>query len=181
MTDTQGLTSNTSVGIFIVDQEDAPLIDIRSPAETISEEGIPIIFQVAVSDLQDAPEDLSVIFSSDLDGEMCARTPDDLGIAGCEYAPSVGTHQVLFEVTDSHGFVVTDTLECTVLPSSQVDNDFDGYTEEEGDCDDTVATTSPVGVEIHNGIDDDCDNLIDEETEAYDDDMDGFTELEGGL
>ena len=64
-------------------------------------------------------------------------------------------------------------------PSMDVDNDFDGFTENEGDCDDAVPTTNPDGLEVHNGVDDDCDGVIDEETEAYDDDQDGFTELEG--
>ena len=61
-----------------------------------------------------------------------------------------------------------------VLPGTQVDNDADGYTEEEGDCDDTQSTISPDGVEIINQLDDDCDGIVDEETDAYDDDGDGF-------
>ena len=179
VTDTQGVTSNTSVGIFVEDQEDAPTLELRSPVQTSGEEEVPIVFQVAVADVQDAPEDLLVSFQSDLDGEFCAPVPDSIGVAGCESILSIGVHQLSFEVTDSHEFVTSESLEMTIYPSSQVDNDFDGFTEEEGDCDDAVATTNPDAVEVHNGIDDDCDQLIDEETEAYDDDQDGFTELQG--
>ncbi len=179
VTDTQGLTSNTSISVNIIDQEDAPTLEVRSPINSTGEENVSILFQVAVDDVQDASPDLIVSFQSDLEGEFCAPIPDSIGVAGCETALSVGTHMVTFQVSDSHGFVTSEVMELTILPSTQVDNDFDGYTEEEGDCDDTVATTSPAGVEVHNGVDDDCDQLIDEETEAYDDDQDGFSELQG--
>ena len=106
-------------------------------------------------------------------------------MAGCESTLTVGVHQLSFAVTDSHEFTTSEEMELAIFPSTQVDNDFDGFTEEEGDCDDTIPTTNPDGVEVHNGIDDDCDQLIDEETEAYDDDQDGFTvgrrgRLQGG-
>ena len=177
VTDTSGLTGNTSVSVMIVDQEDAPILEVRSPADGDSEEGLLEIYQVAVSDVQDEPEELLVRFTSDLDGEFCTPIPDNLGIASCEYSLTVGTHQVEF-VEDSHGFTASANLEMLVVPSVDVDNDFDGFTENQGDCDDAVPTTNPDGVEIHNGVDDDCDGLIDEETEAYDDE-DGFSELEG--
>lgn len=41
------------------------------------------------------------------------------------------------------------------------DNDGDGYTETEGDCNDTDKTISPVATEICNSKDDDCDGLTD--------------------
>ncbi len=44
----------------------------------------------------------------------------------------------------------------------QVDDDGDGYTECAGDCDDGRNTTHPLAVEICNGIDDDCDGIVDE-------------------
>lgn len=179
VTDTQGLTSNASISVVVIDQEDAPTLEVRSPINGLGEENVSIIFQVAVADVQDAPEDLMISFQSDIDGEFCAPIADSIGVAGCESTLSIGEHQVSFQVTDSHGFTTEEGMALTILPSTQVDNDFDGFTEEEGDCDDAVATTSPNGVEVHNGIDDDCDQLIDEETEAFDDDYDGFTELQG--
>jgi hypothetical protein len=44
------------------------------------------------------------------------------------------------------------------------------------DCDDTSAAISPVGTEVQNGLDDDCDGFADENTPVYDDDGDGFCE-----
>ena len=179
VTDTSGLTGNTSIALTVIDQEDAPILELRSPADGNSEEGLMEIYQVSVSDVQDDPVDLMVTFSSDLDGDFCTPTPDNLGIASCEFALSVGIHQLTFYVEDSHGYSASENMEMIVMPSVDVDNDFDGFTENEGDCDDAVPTTNPNGVEVHNGVDDDCDGMIDEETEAYDDDLDGFTELQG--
>ncbi len=65
------------------------------------------------------------------------------------------------------------------------DDDGDGCSESGGDCggtqdcDDNDAAVGPLGVETFNLRDDDCDGLVDEGTEAYDDDGDGDTELEG--
>ncbi len=43
-----------------------------------------------------------------------------------------------------------------------VDDDLDGYSVEDGDCDDTDASRSPDAVEQCNGIDDDCDGVVDD-------------------
>ena len=44
-----------------------------------------------------------------------------------------------------------------------LDLDGDGYTEEEGDCDDADGTIHPGASETCNGIDDDCDDEVDED------------------
>ena len=48
-----------------------------------------------------------------------------------------------------------------------------------GDCNDADSSIFPGQTEIENGIDDNCDGVIDEGTSAYDDDGDGFTEYDG--
>ena len=42
-----------------------------------------------------------------------------------------------------------------------IDDDGDGYTENQGDCDDTNASINPGATEIEDGIDNDCDGEID--------------------
>ena len=62
------------------------------------------------------------------------------------------------------------------------DLDGDGYigTPAGGqDCDDTDAAVYPGAVEGPDGVDNDCDGVVDELTEFYDDDGDGYTELGG--
>ena len=179
-TDTQGLSGSVSMRLEVVDELDEPTIEIRNPSEgEIGEEDVATTFAVLVGDVQDASQDLLVSLVSSIDGEFCVPAPDDIGFAACETVLDVGEHTLQFSVTDSHDFTATAEMTYVVLPGSQVDNDSDGYTEEEGDCDDTQSTISPEGVETINQLDDDCDGVIDEETDAFDDDGDGFSEQEG--
>ena len=78
-------------------------------------------------------------------------------------------------------------LSCCLGAHAQQDNDGDGFTVEEGDCDDCDAEVHPGADEYCNGIDDDCDQLVDEDfdldgdglVDCVDDDEDGYTEEEG--
>ena len=59
------------------------------------------------------------------------------------------------------------------------DDDADGDGWEGSDCDDLDADVNPGAVEVENGVDDNCDGVVDEGTDVYDDDGDGQTE-DGG-
>jgi len=60
-----------------------------------------------------------------------------------------------------------------------IDNDGDGITENDGDCDDNDSAVYPSTTEIPNEIDDDCNGLVDDTTDWFDDDKDSFSEREG--
>ena len=66
-------------------------------------------------------------------------------------------------------------------PSSDptADQDSDGFTPSDGDCDDTDPAVNPDAQEVENGLDDDCNGVVDEGTNNFDDDGDGFSENEG--
>ena len=130
VSDTQGLSNNSSVEVIVTDQEDAPTIEVRAPLENSVEEGIDTEFEVYVNDIQDAAETLVVTFTSDLDGEFCTPTPDTIGIASCMTALSEGMHQLTFSVLDSHGNQGQTMQLLSVLSSSDVDNDGDGKLED---------------------------------------------------
>lgn len=59
------------------------------------------------------------------------------------------------------------------------DQDGDGVTSCAGDCDDQDPSVLPGAREVFDGLDQDCDGIVDEGTEGYDDDGDGLSELEG--
>jgi len=69
--------------------------------------------------------------------------------------------------------------DCEAGDASLYDADGDGYAACGDDCDDDVGTTHPGAEEWYDGVDQDCDGVIDEGTEGYDDDGDGYTELDG--
>ncbi len=69
--------------------------------------------------------------------------------------------------------------DCEAGNAPLYDEDGDGVTVCGGDCLDQDPDSGPGQVETCDGVDNDCDEIIDEETECFDDDGDGFTELEG--
>jgi len=60
-----------------------------------------------------------------------------------------------------------------------VDDDGDGLAEADGDCDDLDDAIHPDAEELANGIDDDCDGLVDEGSGQYDGDGDGYSPASG--
>jgi hypothetical protein len=58
-----------------------------------------------------------------------------------------------------------DTGEADAPPPEQVDDDEDGYTEENGDCDDDNDAIAPGLDDVCDGIDNDCDDEIDEDAD----------------
>ena len=74
--------------------------------------------------------------------------------------------------TDKEG----SSSELGALDDAFVDGDGDGYTGDE-DCNDSDASVGPGAVEVCDGVDNDCDGIVDEDvTQTYyaDDDGDGF-------
>jgi hypothetical protein len=71
-----------------------------------------------------------------------------------------------FPTADSNGGAAPDSdtdsdSDTDTDSDSDTDRDADGWTVDEGDCDDEDAARNPGAPEICNGIDDDCDSLVD--------------------
>jgi hypothetical protein len=92
------------------------------------------------------------------------------------------------EDDDLDGLTDCEDTDCWVEPLC-CDIDGDGYFAEDcdgDDCDDTDPTVYPgapedggTGTDLGDGIDNDCDSLVDEDTDSYDDDLDGYSEVDG--
>ncbi len=126
---------------------------------------------------------------------------DGASVAHCEADDESG--HVYVDVPYEYVDTGVDTIKVQVTDASEIisyasisvlwnagfpesDDDGDGWgdeadADEDGnyDCNDLDINTYPFAAEIADGIDNDCDGVIDEGTRAYDDDGDSFSEDEG--
>jgi len=178
--DEGGKSGSAEVTVYIVDTDQAPSLAIRHPdGEETGAEGVPFSFEAGVSDAQDVPIEIAVFVTLEDETELCEEMADGAGIMTCDAVLEVGVHTVIFEAEDTDGNVTAEAVELEIIAGIYIDDDEDGFTEDQGDCDDTDDRVHPDAVEIYNGIDDDCDGLIDEGTAGYDNDGDGWSYVEG--
>lgn len=95
-----------------------------------------------------------------------------------------GVDTLLVRVTDVSGATTVASISVLVNGSyPESDDDGDGFgTEDTGnllDCNDSSRLSYPRAAELFDGLDNDCDEFIDEGTEGADDDQDGLNEVEG--
>ncbi len=164
------------ISIEIIDEIDAPTVSLVSPEGNYSAAGQPIPFAVLIDDLQDTPDLIAVEGASLERGVFCNVYPDASGVANCTETLPVGEYQITFTATDTHGYQGELTFPWSVLPLTQIDDDGDGYTEEEGDCDDADPSLYPTAEEVVDSIDNDCNGYVDDQTPYFDDDGDCFCE-----
>ena len=177
--DERATEGEDSISLTIVSAVNEPTLTIRYPVE--DETGVEneeTHFEALVEDEQDELEDLFVTVSSDLNGEICSGNADSSGIFVCDEMLDIGEHILTFSVVDTSENLVVQERVHTVLALTQIDDDEDGFTEEEGDCDDTNSSIFPGAEEFPNEIDDNCNDIIDDGTISYDDDGDCICEGE---
>ena len=100
--------------------------------------------------------------------EVCDGADND-----CDSIVDEGTGDVWYADDDGDGYGdATSTTTACEQPTGYVAND--------GDCDDSVASTSPASFEVCDGVDNDCDGSVDEDdatdttTWYLDNDLDGY-------
>jgi hypothetical protein len=91
-------------------------------------------------------------------------------------AVGVGNYVLELNIANPDGYYATDEIYVIVSDPGDADLDGDGQSPNEGDCDDDDPLVYQGAPEYPDGLDNDCDTLIDEGTDKYDDDGDGFCE-----
>lgn len=107
---------------FLVEPTSGPTVSITAPTE--GEQlfsNSPISFAGTVFDDEDAPEDLIVEWTSDLDGLLTIDTePDSSGAVQGNSLLSEGTHLVVLSAEDTTGKVSSDSISLSVSPPNEI-------------------------------------------------------------
>lgn len=113
----------------------------------------------------DEPLPITVEGGTDFELEVCAHPVDDEATTGSlvVVVGEVPLQRVTLRVND-----------CANGSPIAYDRDQDGFTTCGGDCDDTNAAVRPGAVEQPDGVDNDCNTMIDDTTPGFDDDGDGY-------
>jgi hypothetical protein len=177
--DPQAAQGEARVNVVIEGVPEAPSIQIEHPVvgETALEAEA-YRFMVKVEDEQDPEPDLVVELRSDVHGFVCSMTPDSIGIAYCDEVLPLGEHLLAFSVTDTEGNTNTASAVFEVVSLLDFDADRDGWSPNQGDCNDQNNTIHPGAQEICDNLDNDCNALtaVDQGTICFDDDGDNYCE-----
>ncbi len=103
-----------------------------------------------------------------------------IDIDDSDFEDELGLHTMTLCCTDVFNETSCQTLVVTIdEPISLDDNDGDGYSEDDGDCDDNDEFSYPDAIELADNADNDCDGTVDEGSENSDDDGDTYSEADG--
>lgn len=163
------------------------------PPGYIHTDGDMLELKLQINDLDQPATSLSctVSASAQVQGTLGSCTPtSDSGYTIFDLDTSVlddGPEAIVVTVIDMDG--QKSTASTSILWNSlgsESDDDGDGFGDGEldaemglYDCDDTDDQTYPGAAEIYDGIDNDCNNAVDEDTNGSDDDGDSVSELGG--
>ncbi len=156
----------------------APTVVISSPEDgEIFTEGDEISFHATISDDADPIDMIQLQWVSDVDGDLDDEPTDSSQIIFTTDELGPGRHVISLEATDTEGEISSSTVMITVEddgendddddddddPVEEDDRDGDGFTTEDGDCNDNDWWSYPGAEEYCDGQDNDCDGDADED------------------
>jgi hypothetical protein len=121
-----------------------------------------ITFQGTVADDRTAPADIGVKWTSSVDGDLSIGFAGSSGTTTLSSTLTAGFHDILLRATDADGNTSVDAINIEIRDPLDHDGDLDGYSENEGDCDDTDPYTHPGALDVCDDQDNNCDGRINE-------------------
>jgi len=119
-----------------------------------------VTFQGTVADDRTEPGDIGVRWVSSIDGDLAVGFAGTSGTTTVSTTLTAGFHDILLRASDEDGNEGVEAINIEVRDPLDHDGDLDGYTENEGDCDDTDPYTSPGAVDVCDDYDNNCDGHI---------------------
>jgi hypothetical protein len=168
--DTEGSSSSDSVTVVVTESDQDPLTEITSPIDLDeSAAGVDIQLIAGVEDPNEDADELSVYWSYSNDsgsqsGTIGSTAASLNGTASELWEnPPIGNHLVRVTIVDSDGNEAYDEIRLTVFDPDDRDLDGDGWTPNQGDCNDDLSSVHPAAAEIClDGLDNDCSGLHDD-------------------
>ncbi|MBW1878881.1 MAG: putative metal-binding motif-containing protein, partial [Deltaproteobacteria bacterium] len=174
-TDFGGLTASDSITVIVGATYTDPTAEILAPDNFDEfDVGDDVDFVGLVSDPNEAPDQLWVAWTwVDTTGGtptlLAEGSPETNGTTSVEWVDvPPGNYQVQLLVEDSDGYEASAEIFIVVIDPNDLDGDGDGFTVNEGDCNDQDATIYPGAPELCDGKDNDCNLVVDDK----DDDLD---------
>ncbi len=168
-TDSGGLTGTDTLQVNISNDGEAPTVELLSPQnldDYLDTETVEII--AIVTDGQQDPDSLRVYVRAD-DGqgtllEISEPVPSASGSVRVEWVePPAGTWNLIVEAWDDQDNIGVADAGLVIIDADGRDQDSDGWTVGEGDCDDLDGTANPGLPEVcGNGKDDDCSGVAED-------------------
>ena len=163
----------------VSDRNMAPSVVISSPSDgEVFTEGDEITFYATITDDNDPISMIQLQWLSDVDGDLNDEPANTSDIRFTTEDLGPGRHVISLEATDTDGEISSTTVMITVDddgsgsndddpadddPVDEDDRDGDGYTVDQGDCDDNDWWSFPGAEEYCDGADNDCDGDTDED------------------
>lgn len=158
--DTEGHIAEVTTNFEMVDGG-APTVTIQAPRNNATADtASPVNFQGLVGDDLTPIESLVVEWSSDQMGVLSSAPADSSGDTTFAAYLTAGTHTITLSVSDTDGKVTRESVVVNVDDPLSRDDDGDGYTENQGDCNDADPLANPAMVEICDDADNDCNGMI---------------------